>query len=226
VSRPAGGLLCVVLALALGIGPAEATILIFDERLPDTPTSNNVLVPQAYGDNVAGSPQGGFTYGLNGEGFTPNVVVGYGPPSVLMWTTDYGNLTNVIYRQTGGILDLTLTADPGYRVLLYSFDMAGWLKTDYTINAVQVFDGANSSLFGCFSCAIEGTSGHTAFSFSDPLTSQVLRIHFDATNLGGLANNIGLDNVRFGQAVPEPPSLLLLGSGLAGLAAWRRRRRP
>jgi hypothetical protein len=36
---------------------------------------------------------------------------------------------------------------------------------------------------------------------------------------------IGIDNLEVGQ-VPEPTSLLLLGSGLAGLAVWGRRKNP
>ena len=35
-------------------------------------------------------------------------------------------------------------------------------------------------------------------------------------------NIVGIDNVSF--ATPEPSTVLLLGTGLAGLAAYRRRR--
>jgi hypothetical protein len=48
-------------------------------------------------------------------------------------------------------------------------------------------------------------------------------------DFGGTANRIAFDNITSGSdkpvgTVPEPASVLLLASGLAGLAAWRRTR--
>lgn len=74
-----------------------------------------------------------------------------------------------------------------------------------------------------------GTSGPTPFVFN-----------FSAANFSLLSDGIGVltfsqlgpGTVRFGslilaiQSIPEPASLLLLGSGFAGLAiGWRKRRR-
>lgn len=177
----------------------------------------------------------GVNYGDRLPG-TPNVVVDFDPASdISTWTTAYGDLTGVIYRESegAGILTITFTADPGFLVTLTSFELAGWPNADYTINSVQVLSGT-TPLFSQSNVLIQGDAsgpGHTTFSFAMPLSAQTLTIRFDASNLGGNSDNIGIDNVVFGQLqqqpepVPEPATMLLLGSGLAGFAMKIRRRR-
>lgn len=210
----------------ISLPPAPATILTFDQ-------DGTYFVDQSYGDNVAMTPQGGFTYGEAGEGFTPNVVADYG--TAIHYPTGYGDLTNVLY--VGGLFSLTLTADPGFNVLLYDFDMAGWPSTDYVIDSVQVLDESSTLLFDQAGVAIAGDfvgPRHTDFDFDPILVGQALTILFDSSSLGGASYNIGIDNIRFGQcvigqcvsgaSVPEPSTLALLGIGLAGLG-WMGRRK-
>jgi hypothetical protein len=62
-------------------------------------------------------------------------------------------------------------------------------------------------------------------SFEVPHSASSVLFQFTASGLQGISDESwGLDNVRV-QVVPLPPSLLLLGSGLIGLAVVRRRER-
>ncbi|VGO17041.1 hypothetical protein PDESU_05635 [Pontiella desulfatans] len=55
-----------LIATALICGNASATILTFDAGLTD-----GAAMPQNSGDNVTNTTMGAYTYGENGEGFTP-----------------------------------------------------------------------------------------------------------------------------------------------------------
>lgn len=169
-------------------------------------------------------------------------------------------------------LDIVLAADPGYDVLLYGFDLGGY-QDNYTINAVTVYDGVPNALFTPTNQAFEelnvlvegasqtshttfdetrfATSGSIMHAGGGPIQSHLIWIRIDSSNLGALSENIGIDNIRFGQvytgnmdlpidpgaiddalqpplagAVPEAASAIvwLVGGGAAALVSVRRRR--
>ncbi len=95
-----------------------------------------------------------------------------------------------------------------------------------TINYIRVLDSGNNELFRQDNAVISETA-HNPFAFLSPLSGSSLTIEFDSINLGGLSDDIALDNIRFGQAavVPVPAAAWLLGSGLIGLLGVARRRR-
>lgn len=235
---------CLTIVLGgLGASIAQATVLLFDQtRNPATgvavvPVYAGANLPGDYGDRVAGTPQdvpgGQYTYGEAGEGFTPNVVLDFslGVPAasgeVQMWTAGYGGLNNVVFGTPGSQqLIVGFTADPGYRVRLHGFDLAGYPGQDYTIAGVTVHDGTRT-LFAAADVVVGGDAfGQplTRFSFDTALSGDSLRLQIDYANIAAARqDNIGLDNLRFSQvasAVPEPAVWGLLMSGLA-LLAWR-----
>lgn len=247
-----------VAAMLGGIaGDAGATVLIFDQvRLGSgtvVPTAGGVstIVPQDYGDRVTGSPVavagGAFTYGNNGEGFTPNVVAEYSSANrAALWTVSYGDLVNVMFATVDigaapSQMNVRLTADSGFEVVLYDFDLAGYPQADYMIDAVTVYGGV-TPLFSQNNVLVEGDSTgprHTSFTFATPLRGSEILIEIDFSNIAvGDQDNIGIDNIRFGQdppealpeempeEMPEPAALPLLLSalGVLGFATWRKRR--
>ena len=235
------------LILIFSTGSSQATILEFDQiRL-----SNGIVVPTIsgnapepdYGDRVNISPMnvpgGQYTYGNGGEGFTPNVVLDMfsgsavpNNPAVTLWQQQYGDLTNVLIGNNNSqMLSVQLTADASFAVQLYHFELAGWPNTDYIINSVQVLSGL-TPLFSQASVLVEGDAigpMHTSFDFVTPLIASELLIQIDYSNLAGdQHDNIGIDNIRFGQTppvvVPIPAAWLLFFSALTSLAFCNRTR--
>ncbi len=233
-------LLVTLAALVATATPGSATVLIFDgSTFPSEPDPGvgdpleGAKVDQGYGDRVTGSPD---LYGnfLEGAGWTPNVVAEYGPivgtDWPVMWRFDFGDLVNVIYMPeiTTNTLTVTLIADPGYNVQLYGFDLGGWPDSDYTINSVTVTQmaGVEDEFFRQDDVLVYGASDpfHTSFGF-EPLQGQILRITIDSSNLGAASENIGIDNISFGQIlVPEPSTFALATLGILGVMAYARRK--
>ena len=142
----------------------------------------------------------------------------------------YGDLENVLFGANNSIsLNVQLTADAGFDVQLYHFDLAGYLRADYTIAGVRVLSG-EQTLFSSDDVLVEGNvTGvqHTSFDFATPLAAPQLLINIDYSNLAGSQqDNIGIDNIRFGQnppaEIPEPATWLLFVCGLAamGFCKW------
>jgi len=239
-----GGWLAIIILLSCVASDGRASILTFDQIRQGgvvVPTVSGNNLEDDYGDRITGSPMdvsgGQFTYGNGGEGFTPNVVADFvagNGTTLSLWQVGYGDLTNVAFGNNISLsLNVQLTADPGFVVDLYHFDLAGWNQADYTINAVRVLSGSDT-LFSQDNVLVQGADDggdmHTAFDFAVPLSAEQLVIQIDHGNLAaGMQDNIGIDNIRFGQdppaAIPIPPALWLFGSALLGLIGIARRKK-
>ena len=209
---------------------SRATVLGFDVA----GLSNGGVMPQDYGDRVTSSTSGSFTYGTAG-GFTPNVEVAYeGDPggaglgsNLSLWTSGFSDLVNVLNNEDDGEsrFEVRLTADAGFAVLLESFGL-GNFTSELTVPSLQVKNGNGTTLFSSTNFTLPASSEpHLNFDFGSGLVASELLISIDLTGLAGSSDNVGLDNLQFGQVeVPEPCSVLLIALGAGCLACVRRQR--
>jgi len=253
--------LLAIAATLCALAPSvRATVLTFEFG-----GNENVPPPSNYGSRVgnAAFPQPpSFHYGAD-CGLTPNVSVIYDSPMKLGGSNNpfeptriFGDLNNVMYINRSstiydGILQITLSADPGFQVQLYSFDMAAVFNSitgvgeDIPARSIQVLNGAGVPLYSLqydpnvidhdslLSTFIPGTQPlrHKHFSWLPPLTADRLTIRIDMTQyitIGGTKiDRVGIDNICFGQTpgAPAPGAMALLGFG-AALMCVRRHRAP
>jgi choice-of-anchor A domain-containing protein len=117
--------------------------------------------------------------------------------------------TFVIITGSGGTLPTITTSDPN---VIYDFVGASTLATG------GVFDGSILAPFANL------TQGSNAINGTVVVASMTQNADLYNTNAftGDLS---GLTNFTYNARVPEPTSLVLLGSGIAGLAWGRRKRR-
>jgi len=212
-------ILAAMLTLA-GAGLGRAAVVI---DFQDLTLADYGIIPTTYGSNLDPNLDG-----VRYRSFSP------GNPSsatayLEFWNTGYGDLTKVAFPSSNGLVgEISLIPAAGYGVRLLSFDMAGWPNTDRTNAVMRIVDG-NGTVVHDFAAAgpvtIQGDANGAPHSTFSPNLFLPGTLAFQ----WGTDWNIGLDNVRFElvplASVPEPSTWLLLGAGLALLAAAAQRRR-
>ncbi len=217
-------------SIALAAAPARATVVFI---VSETPSGG--FESLAIHETFEGAPSkdvalaslvsGGITYApVTGCGDT-----GTCPGNVWVASPGYDNFG--IPGSTGSsILTATgneyFTVTPGFTVRSLGFDV-------YTINE----SGSPNSVLGAdpVIVTVETIAGLTVLNLPAPIGNfgflgvvsddPILSLTWQA-DLGGVRNT-GIDDIRVSEhAVPEPGTLILLGSGLAGAAFRRRRRSP
>lgn len=201
-----------LLLFTLSTSAANAVVLTFDGNICDTGTGSDPctageFISQSYGDAVGVD----VTY-LSRLGFTNGL---------RFWPSQYSNLTNVAFGETGGgTAEVFIAALSGFEIVLNSFDLGAWPMTDRG-SQWTIRDGNSTLLQQSGPITVLGS---IATSVVPGLTSSTgFRIQFGPDSF-----NVGIDNIAFtvnrtNGSVPEPTTLLLLGVGLLGLGFARQR---
>jgi len=197
--------------LALGVGVARGTTLTFEIEgaTPFFPP-----LDLAYGNRVAQSPDGAFSYG-DEAGFTPHIALAYGAPDPeddpdFRFAGDfYADLQGSVFQMQE--IRLIFTADEGFVVNLHSFDLGafeGEFDEDPLVDVIEVTDSSGEVVFQDLDSAVSDETART-ISFDPPLNSDelVLSVRFPSLVAIGWSDAIGIDNVLFSESLDFSASI-------------------